>query len=101
MLRDPETQGWQIQADDEGLLLREPGSVGGANPESQKEAIRRSFSFARNAQLAEGSTSRFIRATERRGIDRVLADGEELAGRIAERGIGAIEPELELVEGGA
>jgi hypothetical protein len=101
VLRDLHTQGWRLSSDDEGLLLDSPGlGAGGENPEIQKQAIRRSFSFARDAQLAEPSIARFIKTTERRGVDRLFADGTELAARVAEGGAAAIQPELELVERG-
>lgn len=102
VLRDLHTQGWRLSSDDEGLLLDSPGvGPSGQDPEVQKLAIRRSFSFARDAQLAEPSIARFIKGMERKGIDRVFADGAEVAARTAEGGVDAIQPELELVETGA
>ena len=67
----------------------------------EKEAVRRSFAFARNAQLAEPSATRFILGLERRGVRTVFADGPDLADRIRSRGVAAIQPELELIEHGA
>lgn len=101
VLRDLHVQGWTFQTDDEGLLLKAPGTTASANPEDEKEAVRRSFAFARNAQLAEPSAARFIHGLERRGIRTLFADGPDLAERIRARGFAAIQPELELVEHGA
>jgi hypothetical protein len=101
VLRDLHIQGWAFQTDDEGLLLKSPGTSSSADPEFEKEAVRRSFAFARNAQLAEPSATRFIRSIERRGIKALLADGPELVDRIRARGAAAIQPELELIEHGA
>src|SRR6266545_4778912 len=50
VLRDLHTQGWTFHTDDEGLLLKSPGTETGADPEIEKEAVRRSFAFARDAQ---------------------------------------------------
>lgn len=61
VLRDLQVQGWTFQTDDEGLLLKAPGTTTSSNPEMEKDAVRRSFAFARNAQLAEPSATRFIR----------------------------------------
>jgi hypothetical protein len=101
VLRDLHIQGWSFQTDDEGLLLRAPGTATSADPEVEKESIRRSFAFARNAQLAGSSSSRFIRGLERRGIQTLFADGPDLVQRVRDRGPTAIEPELELIEPGA
>src|SRR5215211_876863 len=101
VLRDLHIQGWAFQTDDEGLLLKAPGTSSSADPEFEKEAVRRSFAFARNAQLAEPSATRFIRGIERRGIRALFADGPELVDRIRARGAAAIQPELELIEHGA
>lgn len=101
VLRDLYTQGWTFQTDDEGLLLKSPGTVTAVDPEVEKEAVRRSFAFARDAQLAEPSATRFIFGLERRGIRALLADGPELVARIRTRGCDAIQPELELIEHGA
>ena len=100
VLRDLHTQGWTFQTDDEGLLLKSPGTETGADPEVEKEAVRRSFAFARDAQLAEPTATRFIRGLERRGIKALLADGPDLVERIRARGREAIQPELELIEHG-
>jgi hypothetical protein len=101
VLRDLHVQGWTFQTDDEGLLLKAPGASISANPEVAKQAIRRSFAFARNAQLAEPSATRFIRRLERLGIRALFADGGELDERIRAHGPAAIQPELELIEPGA
>lgn len=101
VLRDLHVQGWTFQTDDEGLLLKAPGTTTSSDPEMEKEAVRRSFAFARNAQLAEPSASRFIRGLERRGVRTLFADGPDLVERIRAHGPAAIEPELELVEHGA
>lgn len=100
VLRDLSSQGWTFYADDEGILLNSPGTqqLLAADPEREKEALRRSFAFAREAQLNDATTSRFVLTMERRGIDRVLADGAELAERLRTRGVEAIQPELELIE---
>lgn len=100
VLRDLSSQGWTFYSDDEGILLNSPGthSPGGADPEREKEALRRSFSFARDAQLNDTTTSRFVLTMERRGIHRVLADGAELAERLHRHGLEAIKPQLELIE---
>ena len=101
VLRDLRVQGWTFQTDDEGLLLKAPGITASANPEVEKDAVRRSFSFARNSQLAEPSTTRFILGLERRGVRTLFADGPDLVDRIRTNGVAAIKPELELIEHGA
>lgn len=100
VLRDLLVQGWTLRVDDEGVILDAPGHAGVriADPEPQKRALRRSFAFAREAQLGESATQRFIAAMERRGIGALFADGESLAARLTESGPSAIEPELELIE---
>ena len=100
VLRDLVKQGWAIRVDDEGFLMTAPGTtlIGEADPEREKEALRRSFSFARDAQLAEPATSRFITSMERRGIGRLFADGPDLAARLERDGAEGVQPELELVE---
>ena len=98
VLRDLHVQGWTFRTDDEGLLLRAPGATPSSDPEVEKEAIRRSFAFARNAQLSQPSVIRFIRSLERRGVRSLFADGPELAARIRAHGPGGVQPELELVE---
>ena len=100
MLRDLHVQGWTFQIDDEGLLLRAPGTTPSSDPEVEKEAIRRSFAFARNAQLSQPSVIRFIRRLERRGVHTLFADGPELAARLRAQGPAGVRPELELVEHG-
>ncbi len=103
VLRDLVSQGWTIREDDEGIILDAPGrgALRLADPEAAKERVRRSFSFARDAQLREASTSKFIAAMERRGIDRLFANGEELASRLTAGGVESVRPELELIEQGA
>ena len=101
VLRDLHVQGWTFRTDDEGLLLKAPGTAPSSDPEVEKEAIRRSFAFARNAQLSQPSAVRFIRGLERRGVHTLFADGPELAARLRSRGRAGVQPELELVEHGA
>lgn len=98
VLRDLHIQGWTFQTDDEGLLLKAPGIKTSSNPEVEKETIRRSFAFARSAQLSQPSVIRFVRGLERRGIHTLFADGPDLVERVRSRGPSAIQPELELVE---
>lgn len=98
VLRDLHIQGWTFQTDDEGLLLKAPGTRTSSDPEVEKETIRRSFAFARNSQLSQPSVVRFIRGLERRGIRTLFADGPELAERIRTHGAAAVQPELELIE---
>ena len=98
VLRDLHIQGWTFQTDDEGLLLKAPGTKTSSDPEVEKETIRRSFAFARTAQLTQPSVKRFIRGLERRGIHTLFADGPELVDRVRAHGPSAIQPELELVE---
>jgi len=101
VLRDLHIQGWTFQRDDEGLLLKAPGTTTSADPEVEKEAVRRSFAFARTAQLAEPSAARFIHGLERRGVRTLFADGPDLVERIRTDGAAAIQPELELIDHGA
>jgi hypothetical protein len=102
VLRDLVIQGWTIREDDEGVILDAPGraAVRLDDPEAAKESIRRSFAFAREAQLREPSTLEFIATMERRGVDRLFTTGTELAARLAARGTVAIQPELQLIEPG-
>ena len=90
VLRDLLNQGWTIREDDEGIILDAPGraAVRLDDPEAAKESIRRSFAFARDAQLREPSTLEFIRTTERRGVERLFTSGAELATRLTEQGTG-------------
>lgn len=100
VLRDLVVQGWTVRVDDEGIILDAPG-YGGVrigDPEPQKAALRRSFAFARDAQLAQASTQDFIAAMERRGIEKLFANGNELAGRLTADGVTALAPFLQLVE---
>jgi hypothetical protein len=103
VLRDLIIQGWTIRQDDEGIILDAPGrsAVRLDDPEAAKESIRRSFAFARDAQLREPSTLEFISMMERRGVDRLFASGTELASRLTALGTSAIQPELQLIEPGA
>ena len=101
VLRDLHVQGWTFRTDDEGLLLKAPGTTRSTDPEVEKDAIRRSFAFARNAQLSQPNTVRFIRGLERRGVRTLFADGPDLAARLRVRGPAGVQPELELVEQGA
>ena len=98
VLRDLHIQGWTFQTDDEGLLLKAPGTKTSSDPEIEKETIRRSFAFARSAQLSQPSVIRFVRGLERRGIHTLFADGPELVDRLRAHGPSAIQPELELIE---
>lgn len=100
VLRDLHVQGWTLHTDDEGLLLEAPGTTASSDPEVEKEAIRRSFAFARNAQLSQPSVVRFVRGLERRGVRSLFADGPELVARLRSHGPLGIKPELELVEHG-
>ena len=90
-----------FQTDDEGLLLKAPGTTTSSDPEVEKEAVRRSFAFARNAQLSQPSTIRFIGGLERRGVHTLFADGPELTERLRAHGPAGVQPELELIERGA
>ena len=103
VLRDLMSQGWTIREDDEGIILDAPGRavVRLDDPEAAKESIRRSFAFAREAQLLEPSTRQFIDAMERHGVGRLFTSGTELAKRLTDKGTGGVEPELELVERGS
>jgi len=103
VLRDLLNQGWTIREDDEGIILDAPGraAVRIHDPEAAKESIRRSFAFARDAQLREPSTREFIRTTERRGVERLFTSGAELATRLTEQGSAGIQPVLQLIEPGA
>jgi hypothetical protein len=102
VLRDLVIQGWTIREDDEGVILDAPGrgAVRLDDPEAAKESIRRSFAFAREAQLREPSTLGFIATMERRGVDRLFTSGIELATRLTAQGIAAIQPEVQLIEPG-
>jgi hypothetical protein len=102
VLRDLLNQGWTIREDDEGIILDAPGraAVRLNDPEAAKESIRRSFAFARDAQLSEPSTLEFIRLTEQRGVQRLFTSGAELATRLTEHGPGGIQPVLQMIEPG-
>ena len=100
VLRDLHVQGWTFQIDDEGLILQAPGIRKSSDPEVAKAALRHSFSFARNAQLSQPSTIRFIRGIERRRIHMLFADGRDLARRLRVDGAAGIKPELQLVQHG-
>ncbi len=101
VLRDLHVQGWALHSDDEGLLLKSPGTIAGASPQAEKEALRRSFAFAREAQLAVPSTGQFIRKLEQKEVRKLFTEGPELLSRLRKDGPAAIEPELELIEPGA
>jgi len=103
VLRDLLSQGWTIREDDEGIILDAPGrsAIRLDDPEAGKESIRRSFAFAREAQLREPSTLEFIAMMERRGVDRLFTSGAELATRLTAQGTAALQPELQLIEPGA
>lgn len=108
ILRDLLSQGWGLRSDDEGLLLDSPeglfSGTRGSDPEKQKEGLRSSFAFARERQLLEPATSRFVSSVERRGIGLLFADGKDLADRLeqsARGGPAAVVPELEVIEPGA
>ena len=102
VLRDLLNQGWTIREDDEGIILDAPGraAVRIDDPEAAKESIRRSFAFARDAQLREPSTLEFIKTTERRGVERLFTSGAELATRLTEQGPAGIQPVLQVIEPG-
>ena len=98
VLRDLHKQGWIFRTDDEGLFLRAPGTTASSDPETEKETIRRSFAFARDAQLSQPSVVRFIRRLERRGVRTLFSEGAELAERLRRLGPSAVQPELEVIE---
>ncbi|HTQ69645.1 MAG TPA: Druantia anti-phage system protein DruA [Solirubrobacteraceae bacterium] len=102
VLRDLISQGWTIREDDEGIILDAPGrtAVRLDDPEAAKESIRRSFAFARDAQLREPSTLEFIATMERRGIERLFTSGAELASRLTTQGTTGVRPELQVIEPG-
>jgi hypothetical protein len=86
LLRDLLRQGWGAGVDDEGIYLLPPvAAAAGTDPARTKNAVRGSFSFAREAQLADPATARFIRDMERRGIGKLFETGADLAERL-ERG---------------
>jgi hypothetical protein len=102
VLRDLLNQGWTMREDDEGIILDAPGRVAVRldDPEAAKESVRRSFAFARNAQLSEPATLEFIRITEQRGVRRLFTSGAELATRLSEHGPRGIQPVLQVIEPG-
>jgi hypothetical protein len=77
------------------------------DPSAAKGGLRESFSFARQAHLAVPSTARFVAEMGRKGVDRLLADGPELAARLGKAVdneiplTAALSPSLELVEASA
>ena len=104
VLRDLVVQGWTIREDDEGIILDAPGAGmcrTGDDPEEAKRMLRKSFSFAREAQLSERATRAFIASMERNGIRELFADGAELADRLVTEGTHGVQPQLELIEPGA
>ena len=83
LLRDLILQGWHAGVDEEGVYLLPPEvAVPGIDPSRAKTAVRRSFNFARQAQLADPATARFIRDMERRGISTLFETGADLAERL-------------------
>jgi len=106
VLRDLVAQGWTIGRDTDGVLLGPPiASLGPADdPSVAKGGLRASFSFARRAHLEVPSTARFVAEMERKGIDRLLADGAELAARLGAAASGdeplaaAVIPSLQPVD---
>ncbi len=103
VLRDLLSQGWTIREDDEGIILDAPGrsAVRLEDPEAAKESIRRSFAFAREAQLREPATTKFIETAERRGVSRLFTSGVEAAARLTAEGPDAIQPLLQVIDPGA
>lgn len=97
LLRDLLRQGWGAGVDDEGIYLLPPeAAVPSVDPAHTKSAVRRSFSFARQAQLADPATAKFIRDMERRGIGRLFETGAGLAERLARaQRIGTLEGAIE------
>jgi hypothetical protein len=106
VLRDLVAQGWTLGRDTDGVLLGPPAATLGAadDPSVAKGGLRASFSFARRANLEAPSTARFIAGMERKGIDRLLADGPELASRLEAASSGemdlseAVIPSLQPVD---
>lgn len=92
VLRDLVAQGWTIVRDNDGMLLAPPVAALGAadDPSVAKGGLRASFSFARRAHLAVPSTARFVEGMERKGIDRLMADGPELAARLGAGASGGV-----------
>lgn len=83
LLRDLLRQGWGAGVDDEGVYLLPPeAATFRADPALTKFAVRRSFSFARQAQLADPATAKFIREMEKRGIGKLFETGTDLAERL-------------------
>jgi Domain of unknown function (DUF4338) len=106
VLRDLIDQGWSLDRDNDGILLGPPIAALGAadDPSIAKGGLRASFSFARQAHLAVPSTARFVAEMERKGIERLLADGPELAARLETAATGdvslaeAVIPALQPVD---
>ena len=83
LLRDLLTQGWVAGIDEEGIFLLPPeAALTTGDPAAAKQVLRRSFSFARKAQLADPATARFILDMERRGISSLFESGTDLAERL-------------------
>lgn len=103
LLRDLLSQGWVAGVDDEGIFLLPPESaLLTGDPAAAKQSLRRSFSFARRAQLADPATARFVLHMERRGISQLFESGTDLAARLEQGGTAggvgdAIQPILEEV----
>ncbi|WP_432049461.1 Druantia anti-phage system protein DruA [Verrucosispora sp. NA02020] len=106
VLRDLVQQGWTLRMDDEGIYLQPALEVSTppSGPEEVKQALRRSFSFARSAQLKEPATRAFIETMERRGVGQLFARGSELAQRLEVASTepggleAAIRPSLHLID---
>ncbi|MCY4103069.1 MAG: DUF4338 domain-containing protein [bacterium] len=105
VLRDLTLQGWVAGADDEGVYVVPPSlTSAGEDPSEAKSDLRSSFRFVLADQLHTPSVGAFVRRMEGRGIDKVFADGPELASRLekaARKGSPgqAMRPVLELVDG--
>ncbi|BDG59512.1 DUF4338 domain-containing protein [Caldinitratiruptor microaerophilus] len=115
LVRDLTAQGWEFTLKEGQLEVAPPVShTDKSDAAKAKHAVRRSYQFARELQLNEPATSEFIRAMERRGVLKLLANGAELARRlgdvlaipIQERPATLVErqiirPSLQLVEAAA
>lgn len=103
LLRDLVQQGWSTGVDDEGIYLLPPEAASASrDPALTKKAVRRSFNFARQAQLADPATARFIREMERKGIGGLFETGADLAERLEQAHRsgtidGSIEPLIQEV----
>ena len=70
-------------------------------PELAKESIRRSFAFARDAQLREPPTLEFIKMTERRGVESAVHERCRVGDPACRAGPAGIQPVLQMIEPGA